>query len=170
MSLCGRTMHGSGSCHASPESLTFAFWGEIVPSLPDLNYRVTQGMFQAFMAWGVHFISVSDCYLKKRRKQWMLSQSNAFGVILIIVIALLKQFQKCLKWSLIWTARKTVQNLGNEAKETNIVKCLTCFSDCAINSCYTLAPLFCVRFKSVLNLGFHAKSVTALKGKKAFPR
>lgn len=61
-------MHGSGSCHASPESLTFAFWGEIVPSLPDLNYRVTQGMFQAFMAWGVHFISVSDCYLKKKKK------------------------------------------------------------------------------------------------------
>lgn len=102
---------------------------------------------------------------KKRRKQSMLLQSNAFGVILITVIALLKQLQKCLKWSLIWTARKIVQNLGNEAKETNIVKCLTCFSDFTINSCYSLASLFCVRFKSVLNISFHAKSVTALKRK-----
>lgn len=36
-------MRGSGSCHGTPESLTFAFLGKIVPSLPDLNCRVTQG-------------------------------------------------------------------------------------------------------------------------------
>lgn len=114
---------------------------------------------------GTFNLCVRLLFKKKRRKQLMLLQSNAFGVILIIVIALLKQFQKCLKWSLIWTARKIVQNLGNEAKETNIFKCLTCFSDFAINSCYTLTPLFCVRFKSVLNMRFHAKSVTASKGK-----
>lgn len=43
------------------------------------------------------------------------------------------------------------------------------FSDFTINSCYSLTSLFCVRFKSVLNMRFHAKSVTALRGKIAFP-
>lgn len=53
--LCGRTTHSSGSCKAVLESLTFAGGdGEegIVPSLLDSDCRVTQGMFEVFVAGG----------------------------------------------------------------------------------------------------------------------
>lgn len=69
MKLCGRTTHSSGSCNAVLESLTFAGGvGGIVPSLPDSDCGVTQGMFDVFVVWG--FVSsLCQILIKKTPKK-----------------------------------------------------------------------------------------------------
>lgn len=100
MNLCGRTMHGSGSCNTILESLTFAVWGKIVPSLPDLDCRVTQGMFEVFVVW--RFVSsLRQILIFKKRKTMNTFAKQCLWAFLINIITLLKQLQKCLKWSLI---------------------------------------------------------------------
>lgn len=64
---------------------------------------------------GLFLICASLFDLAKQEAQWMLAQSNAFGIFFLIII-ILEELQNCLKQSLIWSVGKIVHNLGNGRK------------------------------------------------------
>lgn len=113
---------------------------------------------------GLFLICASLFDLAKQEAQWMLAQSNAFGIFFVIII-ILEELQNCLKQSLIWSVGKIVHNLGNGAKEMIFVTCLGCFSALAIHLHCPLALLFYVRFRWVMSMRFLTKSVFIPKEK-----